>query len=201
MKLKNSPLYIAFLAVLAATLLLFVDVIAGTFVIADPQVTNIKVEMAENHTTELFVTITIVVSVIVFFLRRQLVRHHDFVRKVTEESSNQLSVNNYAEPYIQKCMIIINARFKEDLQLEEVAKVLNISSPHLQQMLFDLTNKSFVEHLNEVRVAYAKKLLIKSDKEVSEVSKAVGYDNKHYFIRLFKNEYGMSPEKFKSSYS
>lgn len=151
----------------------------------------------EDSVTELFVTITVVVAFIVFFLRRRLLRHHNYVKKIAETTLDRTNPNNYAEPYIRKCLIVINARFKEDLSIDDVSKVLHITSAHLQQVLLDHTNRSFVAHLNDARVTHSKKVLLSTDKPITEVAQLVGYSNPNYYIRLFKHEYGMSPDKFR----
>ena len=180
----------------ALVLGLSLDVNALGYVLAEVESTAGNLD-AIDHTTELFVTITIVVSIIVFFLRRKLVKHARRVQMLTDTTVHLTNPSNYVEPYIQKCMIIINARFKEDLKISDVIAVLHISEAHLQQMLKDHTGKFFVEHLNYVRVSHAKRLLMNTDRQISSIAKEVGYRNTHYFIRLFKHENGMSPEKFR----
>jgi two-component system response regulator YesN len=42
----------------------------------------------------------------------------------------------------------------------------------------------------------AKELLDTTDKTVEEISYLLGYDNKRYFIQLFKNEIGLPPQTY-----
>jgi len=51
--------------------------------------------------------------------------------------------------------------------------------------------------LMNVRVEYAKKLLVETDMSVFEVSQACGYSSVEYFIRLFNERMGKTPLQYR----
>lgn len=52
---------------------------------------------------------------------------------------------------------------------------------------------TFIEYVIQTKMNKAKELLDNTDKTVEEISYTLGYDNKRYFIQLFKNEIGVPP--------
>lgn len=52
-----------------------------------------------------------------------------------------------------------------------------------------------------VRMENAKKLLTSTNKKVDEIADMVGYTTTPYFIKKFREKYGMSPKKFRTMYN
>ena len=57
-----------------------------------------------------------------------------------------------------------------------------------------------MKFVNRVRIEKAKRLLIASNLSVSKVAKECGFKSLHYFSRTFKQEEGISPRDYVSSY-
>ena len=51
------------------------------------------------------------------------------------------------------------------------------------------------------RMIKATELLRLTDLSISDISKAVGYDNPLHFSRAFKNVYNLSPRNWKNQYA
>ncbi len=76
--------------------------------------------------------------------------------------------------------------------LSELSKRLYVTVPYLSKHINELFGKSFKELLIEKRIREAKKMLRKTDLAVSEIIRAVGYENDSYFHRIFKQRTGIS---------
>ena len=59
---------------------------------------------------------------------------------------------------------------------------------------------SFKHYLRELRMEYAKNLLTLSDKSILEISEMTGYASVSHFIRIFREENGISPLKYRKSH-
>ncbi|MCE9860034.1 helix-turn-helix transcriptional regulator, partial [Raoultella planticola] len=60
----------------------------------------------------------------------------------------------------------------------------------------DLENINFNQLVLDARMNRAIKLLLKSDKQIGVISSLVGYSSVSYFIKTFKDYYGITPKKF-----
>ena len=86
--------------------------------------------------------------------------------------------------------------FKEDINITELAKQYGFSPNYFSKLFKTIINKTPKEFLINVRLDEAKKLLKLGLYTVSEVCTMVGYDDLHYFSRLFKQKEGVSPASF-----
>ena len=57
-------------------------------------------------------------------------------------------------------------------------------------------NRAPLEYIIDYRMEQAKRLFMTKKYNISEVSYMVGYDDMHYFSRLFKQKVGCSPTDF-----
>ena len=100
----------------------------------------------------------------------------------------------------------IQRRLKEDIvsyiDLHFTNPQLNqpIVSDHFGLSIYSLSRffkehmeSGFSEYITDKRIAYAKELLLTTDKNVSAIAEAVGITNTNYFSRLFKTRCGVSP--------
>ncbi|SDZ14859.1 response regulator transcription factor [Tindallia californiensis] len=85
------------------------------------------------------------------------------------------------------------------LNLVQTAQVFDVSSSHLSKRMKNELGKTFVEYLTEKRLNKAKEILTNQYDRVTifNVSKRVGYTSQHYFSRVFKKTYGVSPMDYR----
>lgn len=87
--------------------------------------------------------------------------------------------------------------YDQKLQGTEVAKQFFISYSHFSALIRSATGYNFVKYLNYVRITQAKKLLISTDKSITEIALDTGFFSTSYFIEQFRTFEGVSPGKFK----
>lgn len=78
------------------------------------------------------------------------------------------------------------------------AKVLNISTPYLNECVKHTTGHSVSHHIQQRVILEAKRMLYHSDISVKEIATALGFDDYPYFSRLFTKVVGMSALAFRS---
>ncbi|GHH99937.1 response regulator [Neobacillus kokaensis] len=92
----------------------------------------------------------------------------------------------------------IRTNYSNDLTLESIADYLNLSPSYFSNLFKKETGENFIEYLTNIRINQAKILLRTTDLKIYEVGRNVGYDNEHYFSRVFKKVSGQSPLLYKS---
>ena len=60
---------------------------------------------------------------------------------------------------------------------------------------------TFMEYLNKVRMAEAKKLLVYTNFNIGDIAAKTGYKDQNYFSRLFKGMFGVTPSEYRKKES
>lgn len=98
---------------------------------------------------------------------------------------------------LQKIFDFVLEHFKEDILLEEAARIAMMSPSGFSRYFKNRTKKNFSHFVNEIRVGYACKQLIKSDFSVSYVCSESGFNNMANFNKQFKKIIKLSPYQFR----
>lgn len=86
-----------------------------------------------------------------------------------------------------------------DVSLENTIATLGLSRTKINEILKEEFGFPFTAYLNKLRLTEAARLLSEKDSaNIAEIAYSVGYNNVSYFNKLFKNEYGYPPKKFKN---
>lgn len=88
--------------------------------------------------------------------------------------------------------------FTEDISLDSIARVANMTKNAFCKYFKKRTNKTYIQFLNELRIEYACKILL-SDKELSiiNIAEQVGFNNMSNFNRQFKRIKHVNPSEFR----
>lgn len=98
---------------------------------------------------------------------------------------------------IAKAKQFVNRNYMGEISLESVSKYTNISANYFSAIFKKETGTNFIDYVTNVRIEAAKRLLMEQKYKIYEISQMVGYENEHYFSRVFKKITGISPKKFK----
>ena len=82
---------------------------------------------------------------------------------------------------------------------KDICRVIGVSTNTLYKAVKKNTGLSPTEYIRSTKIEKAKRLLKTSELSISEISEAVGIPDTNYFIRVFKNETGSSPLRFRKS--
>lgn len=87
-----------------------------------------------------------------------------------------------------------------DLNLELVVTELGLNRNKINEILKNELDLTFTAYVNKLRLTEAARLLVEQgDMNIAQIAYAVGFNNPTYFNKLFKNEYGCTPKRFKDS--
>lgn len=92
----------------------------------------------------------------------------------------------------------LTLHYTENINFQTLADSLNVSSNHLSMLYKRETGETLKDYLINLRMEKAKKMLLATTLQISDISREVGYDNEHYFSRIFKQKIGMSPSSFRN---
>jgi len=86
--------------------------------------------------------------------------------------------------------------------VEELAKLADVSVPHLQRLFKSETRTSPIKYLHNLRLDRARELLEVEDKyfRINEICYEVGMHNKSYFTGDFKTKFRATPTEYRKQY-
>lgn len=80
----------------------------------------------------------------------------------------------------------------------EVAEYCNVSYNHLSFTFKNVMGKSFSEYITFLRLREAERLLLSTDKSITEIALSSGFSTSSYFISIFKKNKGITPKQFRA---
>ena len=100
---------------------------------------------------------------------------------------------------LSKAIHYIEENSGESISFSDVARVALLSPSYFRYLFRQMTDKTFTEYLNDIRIRKAIDLL-KSHPEshVLDVCYEVGFNNINHFNRIFKQITGVSPKNYKT---
>ena len=89
---------------------------------------------------------------------------------------------------LRKIISYVNEHYTEKLSLEEVANQVGFSREYFCRFFKRHMGITFLRYLNEVRISHAGRILMNTDKSISEVMQESGFTNQTIFNRLFQRD-------------
>lgn len=117
-----------------------------------------------------------------------------------------LSSRPYAEPRkgdmerIDRVCGYLAERYAGDVGLAEAAAVAHLSVPAFCRFFKSRTGKTLVGYLNELRIGRACRLLMETERSVSDIGYDSGFHNLSNFNRRFRALKGVSPREFRRAF-
>lgn len=102
---------------------------------------------------------------------------------------------------VQKLKDYINKHYKDDIRLEELAELVNITPNALSRFFKQRTNRSISDYILDVRLGHASQMLVEGTMTVVEISYACGFNTISNFNRIFKSHKGLTPTEFRKTYA
>jgi two-component system response regulator YesN len=90
--------------------------------------------------------------------------------------------------------------YTEDIPLQKLASKFYLTETYLCDIFKKYTGKTISSFVRDIRLGTACRLLKGSDKTLNEISNEIGYNSYSYFGKLFKNEFGLTPDEYRSKY-
>lgn len=101
---------------------------------------------------------------------------------------------------MQRVYEYVMKHFKEEIRLQEVSALANMTEAAFCRYFKSRTNKTFSDFVSEIRIGYACKLLVQEKYSVTQICYESGFNTVSNFNRQFKNLTGKSPLQYQKVY-
>lgn len=101
---------------------------------------------------------------------------------------------------INQVINFIHNNYKDDLNLELLAKKFFISKFHLSREFKRVTQKTVIQYINRTRIMNAQRKIMETKKSLTEISHETGFSSLTHFNRVFKAETHQTPSEYRKIY-
>ncbi|ASK29376.1 AraC family transcriptional regulator [Chryseobacterium sp. T16E-39] len=124
----------------------------------------------------------------------------EILRQRDIKSGPQTTQNFYAQEKLEKFLDLIAQHHVDHKHVSYYTDVLNLSSYQLSSITKSLLSKTPSEVINDYIILEAKRQLLATSNQVSQIALNLGYEDVSYFIRFFKRHLKCSPAIFRQNF-
>lgn len=106
-------------------------------------------------------------------------------------------VSRKNELRINKVCVFIQNNFNDKITLKQVADLIYLTESNFCKFFKKATGKTYSDYLNEIRINETCRLLMQSEKAISQISYECGFETLSYFNRVFYNKKGVTPSVYR----
>jgi len=155
---------------------------------------NIPYRMNENDYTEQLYIMKLLKIVDIYELKHSF---YNYIKQML------LSINDNREKQLEGIIIeaveFINNNYNKNINLNDVAKNLNMSYHYFSKFFKGSIGENFVDYITDIRMKKAKELLKIKDYPIKEICFNIGYNDPNYFSKTFKKHLGISPTEYRQN--
>lgn len=103
----------------------------------------------------------------------------------------------FAADTLKRVLLYMEQNCAQPLTVEDLAAVSGYSKYHFSRFFTAAAGCSCMRYLQRVRLRRARRLLLHTDLSVAEVAQRSGFGEVSYFIRVFRQDAGLTPLRFR----
>ncbi|MCL6457414.1 MAG: AraC family transcriptional regulator [Gorillibacterium sp.] len=112
-------------------------------------------------------------------------------------SSIPESYSGERDRLMQAALSFIRNTFTSPITVSQVASVAQLSQRHFHRQFLKLTGMTFTRYIQDLRLERSKELLRSTRLTIPDIAEAVGYQDKGFFLELFKKRMGQTPRDYR----
>ena len=84
-----------------------------------------------------------------------------------------------------------------DITINDVASSVEYSVDHLTKLFKNVKGITLAHLIRDKRLEHSKKILLETEKRVTEIARDLHFTDSNYFIKCFKKEFGVTPSQYR----
>ncbi len=112
------------------------------------------------------------------------------------KNSGYIPTNNNITNGIRNAILYIESNYSTVTE-KDVADLCKFSYNYFSGYFKSVVGVSFKDYVHRIRLSEAEKMLLTSDKNITEIAQETGFCTTSHFISVFKKEKGITPLQFK----
>ncbi|WP_052702756.1 AraC family transcriptional regulator [Paenibacillus beijingensis] len=110
----------------------------------------------------------------------------------------QLNVNEVrSKSIVYEMARYIDHNYNDDLSVQEIAKHFHLSREYASRLFKKETGENLNDYIQKIHMTKAQQLLAGGTLKINEIAQMIGYNDEKYFSKVFKKQFGVSPNRFR----
>lgn len=111
-------------------------------------------------------------------------------------NKNEIKTKNFQNNQLKKILSYMNSNITEPITIEDICHEFFMSRSSLQSLFKNNLGCSPKNYLINIKLQKSKELLRKNQHTISQIAYLLGFSSIHYFSRLFKKYFNISPSDY-----
>lgn len=121
-----------------------------------------------------------------------------FLLQLVRIKEQDFTVQDINQKRVYEFVVLLEMNYQQVRNTDFYAGKLGISSKRLNQILKEKLDKTGMQLIHDRIVLEAKRQIIHSESTIKEIAYDLGFKDRPYFSRFFKQHTGQSPEQFQN---
>ena len=124
-----------------------------------------------------------------------------FAKRIGLNFNGDIVTNSLDARFLEKLNQVIEKNIDNpELNPSSLASDMAMSKMQLYRKVTALTNQTVFNYIRTMRMQQAARLLLTTDKQISEIALSVGYTEPSNFTKAFSHEFNLSPREYIKSH-
>lgn len=128
-------------------------------------------------------------------IRANILKIFTVIFRLWQKSGGGDILQNFS-PDIKKAILYTMEHYQTVTE-KEVADLCGLSYHYFSHLFRRTVGRSFSDYLTAVRISEAEKMLLSSEKSITDIAAETGFSTTSYFISRFRAEKGITPAKYR----
>lgn len=98
---------------------------------------------------------------------------------------------------VLKVIAYVKDNIQQEMTTESLANIACVTKAHLGRLFRETIGVSPIQFVLRTRIQHAQRLLVTTTRNVSTVAYEVGFNDVSYFVRLFRQKIGFTPQEYR----
>lgn len=107
----------------------------------------------------------------------------------------------YNDEKIKLLLKHIHDNYNHPMNISQLAKMLQVTNQYFCRYFKQLTDMSFIDYLNDLRLQKAAQEIATTQQSIREISTKHGFDTIGYFFKLFRERYNTTPIGYRNRFT
>lgn len=100
-------------------------------------------------------------------------------------------------PVVNSVKSLIQNNLQYDISVKQISEKLGVSMYYMCHLFKQETGITIVDYKNEMKIIKAKRLLVDTDKRITDIAQECGFGGDSYFSKVFTEHEKVSPKQYR----